>query len=523
MGRGSLALSAIGASGFLESCASVGTSSKIPKLPFSSKDALGLVPGLNARILASWGDALNDKGVTFGFNNDYLALFPLEGSEALLCVNHETPHPGFVGGRWGMDQKSKTKSQVEAEMRSVGVSVVHVAQSAPGLWEVKKNSPYNRRIDGLTPIPFVTERAIMNARQAIGTLGNCAGGFTPWGSYLTCEENYDNFYGEAKYEGGKRTIVTKDTADSLYWFNHFDYPSEHYGWVVEIDPRTGEAKKLTALGRFAHECATVRPTADGRCVVYTADDAAGEHLYKFIAEKPGSLERGTLYVADTVNGKWLPLKREANPRLKKAFKDQTEVLIRAREAAKLVGATPLDRPEDVEICPKTGDVFVALTNNVGAGNLHGSLFRLSEKGGDPFALEFTSSTYLAGGSKNGFSCPDNMVFDKRGNLWLTSDITGSKMNKGDYKEFGNNGLFYIPMEGTAAGIAHLFATAPTDAEFTGPMFSPDGRTLFLSVQHPGELTKDPQAPTSSWPTGAVPKPSVVCLSGALLDRLMGLT
>jgi len=492
----------------------------------SQKDELQLTEGLSYYVLASWGDSINAKNESFGFNNDYVAWFPFPDNlknpgfeEMLLCVNHEAPDPQFVSG-YEDSSKSKSKAQVEMEMDSVGVSVLHVRRKLgeKAKWEVVKNSKHNRRISGRTEIPIVAPRDIEGSRLALGTIANCAGGVTPWGTYLTCEENYDSFYGEVLFKGQKRININKE---SLNWYNHFPQPPEHYGWVVEIDPWTGAAKKLTGLGRFAHECATTTTAKDGRIVVYTGDDANDQCLYKFISEKPGSLETGKLYVADTLKGKWILLDWKTTPGFKKKFRDQTEVLIRTREAAKMAGGTPLDRPEDIEICPRTKAIYMTLTNNLNRGNYFGSIMKLEEKNQDPLSMEFQSSNFLAGGAEVGFACPDNLAFDAKGDLWMTTDISGEKMNKGEYAPFKNNGLFYIPMSGPSAGRAHLVATAPVDSELTGPAFSPDGKTLFLCVQHPGELSKGTKALTSNWPNGGkeIPRPSLVCIEGDWFNHL----
>jgi secreted PhoX family phosphatase len=288
--------------------------------------------------------------------------------------------------------------------------------------------------------------------------------------------------------------------------------------VVEINPKTGEAKKLISIGRFAHEAATVRQGKDGRCVVYSGDDSNDQFIYKFISSQKNSLERGTLHVADTKNGKWIPLVH-SDPRLGKVFKDQTEILINCREAGALVGATPQDRPEDIEIDPITGDVLIACTNNKPQGRPHGKILKIREKNNDPFSLTFTSETFLEGGEKGGFASPDNLAFDPKGNLWFTTDMSGSDMHKGALQNFGNNGLFVVMREGALKGIPIQMASAPTDSEFTGPLFSPDGKTLFLSVQHPGELSKSKEDLTSHWPSGGIPRSGVVTLQGPLLEKI----
>lgn len=530
MGRGALATSFAGGAGaLLQACSTLpkpNPNAIVPETAFralepSSEDRFRLAQGLDYRFVAIYGDELNTKGLRFGYNNDYIAFFPLDGKpgEGLLCVNNEFPHAVFVGGWDG--KGPRTKEHFDREMDSVGVSILHVREEGKGNWKLVKNSKYNRRITGKTKIPFVSARPIEGAKDAVGTLGNCAGGFTPWGTYLTCEENYDIFYGEHRYGADDRRQF-HSFKDAFNWFEAYPYPPEHYGWVVEIHPKTGAAKKLTGLGRVAHECATLRLARDGRAVVYTGDDSADQHLYKFIADKAGSLERGRLYVADLEAKRWIPLVWSENPKFRERFKDQTELLIRTRDAAKMVGATPLDRPEDIEICPRTGAVFITLTNNVKRGNLFGSILKLEEKDNDPLALEFAHSTFLAGGSDTGFACPDNLVFDKKGNLWMTTDMSGGAMNKGPYAKFKNNGLFFIPMDGPNAGTPFLVATGPVDAELTGPCFSPDGRTLFLSVQHPGEETRSREKITSHWPHGGAhdPRPAVVAISGPLLDTIM---
>lgn len=485
-------------------------------LPPSNKDEFILAGGFAYQILMRWKDPINSRGELFGFNNDYIAMIPITENEAYLWVNHESVNPIFVSGY--IPGTPRTKKQVEIEQLAVGGSILKVKRdSSRAPWKFVKNDPANRRITGKTKIPLISERPIAGSRTAIGTLANCAGGTTPWKTILTCEENYDLFYGELDYaKGGKR-----NNKNSIFnWQNHFDYSPEHYGWVVEVEPKTGSAKKLTALGRFAHECATVVLAKDGRAVVYMGDDANDQCVYKFIADRPGSLEKGTLYAADIKNGRWLPLVWKGQKVLKENFKDQTEVLIRCREAAALMGATPLNRPEDVEIDPITGAVFVAQTNNKKKNDPHGSILKIEEDNKDYLSLTFKASTFLAGGK--GFSCPDNLAFDRKGNLWFTTDMSGSSMGKPPYTKFKNNGLFYVPMSGPHAGQPFQVASAPNDAELTGPCFSPDGKTLFLSVQHPGEESADISSLTSHWPDGgnAIPSPVVVTITGPALDALI---
>ena len=406
----------------------------------------------------------------------------------------------------------KTKSQVDKEMYNVGGSILEIKKQKNDKWEVVKDSSFNRRITGQTNIPFSKNISIAGSKSAMGTLSNCAGGTTPWGSVLTCEENYDNFYGEREH--GSQSRSKSDSGWELF----YDNPPEHYGWVVEINPKSGSAKKLVSLGRFQHECATVTTSKQKQTVCYSGDDKAGEFLYKFISKDISSLETGTLYVANTKKGQWIPIDLELSPVLKKHFKTTTEALTHCRKTSRILGATPLDRPEDIEVHPKTGDVFICLSNNKKAGNYHGSIMKLIEDTKDP--LKFSSETYYSGGED--FSCPDNIAFDSKGNLYITCDISGSKIGKAPYTKFGNNGLYVVPASGKNAGKAIQIASAPNDAELTGLCFSPDERSLFLSVQHPGELTKKLSKLTSNWPSnkkGEVPKPSVVELRGPLLRNL----
>jgi secreted PhoX family phosphatase len=523
----------MGHAGMLAGSASLVGSTVFPRtalaanMPFeplrpSYKDDLVLAKGFKSQVILKWEDTINKIGEQFGFNSDFTAFIPLtpgQNDDGLLWVNHEYPNPLFVSGYYFKQELPKTKAQVIQEQESVGGSIVRI-QKRNGKWKIKKDDPMNRRITARTPIPLVSDRKIAGSKTAIGTFENCGGGVTPWRTILTCEENYQFHYGEVEFsEKGKRRV--KYSPIDYRWHKHFDYPPEHYGWVVEVNPFTGEAKKLTALGRFSHEAATVVTAKDERAVVYMGDDKELQCIYKFISNKHNSLDSGKLYVADFTKGKWVSLQRAEQTVLLNKFKDQTEVLIRCREAAKLVGGTPMDRPEDIEVDPKTGAVYVSLTKSKIRNNNFGSLLKIVEDKNDPLSLSFKSSTFVSGGPTTGFSNPDNLAFDKNGNLWMTSDMSGTSIGVEPYVRFGNNGLFYIPMHGKHAGKVFQVASAPRDAELTGPSFSPDGKTLFLSVQHPGELSKTSLKPTSRWPDGgdSYPRPSVVAISGPALEKL----
>ncbi len=495
-------------------------------LPPTSRDELTLADGFQYNIIGRWGDRINPDD-TFGTHCDFLAYVPidptsLEGTgDGLLWVNNEYLHPLMVTGTKNPREK-RSKAKILEEQKQVGGTIVRVRRDlGTGEWKMIVDDRYNRRIDARTQIPFAWDRPIAGQTYAIGTLGNCGGGVTPWRTILTCEENNQEFYGERDYTGGKAGGIVRD--ETVYgWDKVFSYPPEHYGWVVEVNPLTGVAKKLVALGRFGHESATVAVARDGRCVVYSGDDANDRCLYKFIADQPGSLERGTLYVADIENGKWISLRYDQNPTLKKYFEDQTEVLVRARYAALMLGGTPLDRPEDIDIDPLTGAVYVSLTNNIGKNNHYGSILKLVESGTDPLSLSFKATNFMAGGPETGFACPDNLAFDPHGGLWVTSDISGSVIGKPPYEKFGNNGLFYVPTRGKHAGRVLQVASAPMDAELTGQCFAPDGKTLFLSVQHPGEQTASLDRLTSNWPDGGKSKPrsSVVAITGDAMEKIL---
>ncbi len=455
----------------------------------TTADEVVLPEGFSYKILKSWGDEIA-PGVKFGFNNDYTAFFSLTNNQALLWVNHEYVDPEQI-------------PDLAEQKKNVGGSIFTIEKDANG-WKASKDealiSKYNRRYDANSPM-LITGPAKEKYSQVFGTLANCSGGKTPWGTVLTCEENFN------------------DTVEKYKWQ---DVNLEHYGWVVEIDPYDPEfkARKHSALGRFAHENAGIVLAKDGRVVVYMGDDHENEHLYKFIStnkfsktatkeENSKLLSEGKLYVAkmnSKTQGSWLEISLE-NPKLKDKFSNQAELLINARKAAKLLDATPLARPEDVEVSPIHGSIFVSLTQNYLKGNLHGSIMKITEK--DYADLEFKHEEFLLGGKDLGLSCPDNMAFDNKGNLWLTTDIKGLLLDKVPFKYHGNNSLFVIPTQGINAGKIYRFASAPPGAEFTGPSFSDDYKTLFLSVQHPGEDNNK-----SLWPHDPkykYPRPSVIAI------------
>ncbi len=481
----------------------------------SKADSLRLAEGLNYRILLRWGDSINPQGQTFGFNNDFNCLIPIDEQSAWLWTNFEYPDVKMISN---FASGEKTREQVKAEMKAVGGSIMHLMKDEEDQWTWNADDSLNRRIDAFSAFR-IAGGPLAGSDTAIGMVSNCAGGLTPWGTVLSCEENTGAYFGSLSFEDhGIRQV----SPAYFGWDKYFSRPPEHYGWVAEINPKNGEAIKHLALGRFAHESATVAQLNDKRVVVYMGDDGNDQCIYKFVGARPNSLDEGNLYVADFVNGTWNLLNWSESEDLQDAFKNQTELLIRCREAAVIAGGTPMNRPEDIEIDPKTGDIFVALTNNIPKGDYHGSILRIKET--MPDALTFSYDIFLEGGTESGVSSPDNLAFDPKGNLWICTDRSGTMMDDSTYAMFGNNQLFVILRQDWNEPKTLMMASAPVHAEFTGPWFGPYGKSLFLSVQHPGEYSNSLDSLFSHWPDGnhTVPKPSLVIIKGPQLDRIAGI-
>ena len=548
--------------------------------------------GYEVQVLIRWGDpvlpgapAYDPSKLTgaiqaqqFGYNNDFLGLHALpagsgSGDRFLMVVNHEYTNtnlmlPGIGEGREA--RLRADKAQAEIELAAHGGSVIEIAR-AGRQWKVIENSHYARRIDATTPMRIAGpaaghDRMKTSADPAgttvLGMFNNCAGGETPWGTWLTCEENV-NFYfaGDgakhpdqalARRYGLGRTIA-------YAWGQHFDRfhfdkePNEPYrfGWVVEIDPYDPRAQpvKRTALGRMAHEGAHHAVARDGRVVVYMGDDARFEYIYKFVTAKPWNpadraanrdlLDEGTLYVARFDEGgkvAWLPLIHGQGPlTAENGFANQGDVAIGARRAGDLLKATPMDRPEDIEPNKVNGRVYVALSNNGArkpeqvdganprARNDHGHILEIAPAGGDHGATEGTWEVFLAAGrpgidpgtsynpatsAEGWLTCPDNVAFDSKGRLWIASDsaeVAGTA-----------DGLYACDVSGPGRALTRQFFVAPQGAEVCGPTFTPDDRTLFLAIQHPGEGKGSSFAtPTTRWPDfkdGMPPRPAVIAIT-----------
>lgn len=478
-------------------------------LPYTGTDELSVAAGFAWYPLLGMGDVINTQGDTVGDCCDYLHFIPgRDPNQAFLWVNHEYILDNILYGK-DPDTQTKTKAQIDHEMTLVGgsyVELVRTSQPDGSLrWKLKSDSVQAFRLNAHTPIAMVGPAG---GRTALGTLANCSGGFTPWGTILTAEENFDVFFG-----------TRANGFQSHYgWGKYYKRSELDYGWVVEVDPETRAARKLTALGRFAHESATVTVAPDKRVVVYMGDDAKGECLYKFVSREKltGNTRKdadllvdGDLYVANLSRGEWILLSPE-HPALArdKKFKSLKNILTHTREAAKKVGGTRLNRPEDIEVDSATGDVYFTLTNFAEAGDVYGSLNLIREKNGDAAATHFEFETFLTGGLRSGVSCPDNLTFGPQNTLWVCTDMSASAMGFGSLEKFQRNSMFRVETDTAGSVFARHFMQAPRDAELTGPTFLPDGSGLLVSVQHPGEssFSKKGVGYTSHWPDGGQSKP-----------------
>ena len=564
-------------------------------------EAHHVAPGYDAHVLLRWGDPLFPEApafdpqnqsaarqrLQFGYNSDYVGYIPIDGSSqhGLLVVNHEYtneelmfPGIGLQEGEAGFAQM--TRELVDIEMAAHGGAVVEIARTGKG-WEMTQGSRYTRRLTADTPIdvtgPAAGHARLMtiadpSGRRVLGTINNCAGGITPWGTWLTCEENFHGYFwgklpeGHAEAANYKRYGLGKPAYAWGKFHDRFDLAKEQneanrFGWVVEVDPFDPQSvpKKRTALGRMKHEGAAGVLNRDGRCVIYLGDDERFDYVYKFVTQGQVNtadrranhdlLDSGTLYVARydaDGRGEWLPLLHGAGPlTVTNGFASQADVLIEARRAADLLGATKMDRPEDVEADPRSGRVYVILTNNTSrkdedvnaanprAHNAFGHIIEMMPKDGDHASERFAweilvrcgdpsvaavGASFSSETTKNGwFGMPDNCAVDSRGRLWIATD--GNSANATGRAD----GLWAVETDGTRRGTSKHFFRVPVGAEMCGPFFTPNDETLFLAVQHPGE-GDDPKAPTPTfenpktrWPDfkdGVPPRPAVLVITKA---------
>ena len=531
----------------------------------------GEATGITAGMPAFRPDASNsaaDQALQAGMHHDGMHFFPLAGQpdRALLVLNHEYTDEQLLHTD-GVTQW--TAEKVQKSQHAMGVSVIELRRNRAGQWAQVLPSPWARRIHGNTPMAIggpAAGHALMctalepTGTRVNGTLANCAMGVTPWGTYLTCEENFHGYFGAARDAGFQADAAQKryGTVAGGQWVDWFRFderfdlarhPHEanRFGWVVEIDPLdpTSTPIKRTALGRKRQESATCRLTTDGRVAVYMGDDARFEYLYKFISARPVQpggaaanrdlLDHGTLYAARLDadgRGHWLPLVHgQGGLDERTGFTSQAEVVVQARLAADHVGATPLDRPEWVAVHPHTGEVFVTLTNNTRRGdhgrpgadaasprapNPFGHITRLREAGADAGALQFEWDHFVLAGDPavpgagtrypsadaDIFGAPDGLHFDGGGLLWIQTDIAGQNIGKGPYAHLGNNAMLCADL---ATGRIKRFMTGPNGCEITGCVVTPDRRTLFVNIQHPGEASEDgDRGHNSAWPDGTTP-------------------
>ena len=565
-------------------------------------DKLHIAEGYDADVLIRWGDPVlpgapefhpdkqtkDSQSKQFGYNNDYLGYVPVNGSSehGLLCVNHEYTNGELmfptVTGRQNRREnafRDMTREIADVEMMAHGGSVIEVKRTN-GKWAVVAGSKFARRITTDTVMEItgpaaghdlMKTNADPSGRKVLGMLNNCAGATTPWGTWLTCEENFNGyFWGKADGHPQEAQLKRYGAPGNSYnWgsytdrFNLAKEPNEpnRFGWVVEIDPSdpASAPKKRTALGRIKHEGAGNAVNKDGRFVVYSGDDQRFDYIYKFVSEgryQPGNraanmqlLDSGTLSVAKfNADGTmdWLPLTHGQGPLTEtNGFKSQAEVVIFARLAADKLGATKMDRPEDIDCNNITHKVYAMLTNNsqrkadeVDAVNPRGNnrfghivemippdadhaaakfKWEILVKCGDP-SIAAVGATFNPNTTRDGwFGMPDNSTVDAAGRLWIATD--GNQPSRTQRTD----GVWAIETEGPARGTSKLFCRVPQGAELCGPELTPDMTTFFIAVQHPGEADEDDpnstptvySKPTTRWPDfkpDMPPRPSIVAIT-----------
>ena len=551
------------------------------------KDALVIPEGYRQQVVIAWGDPIlpgapafdvNKQTAAaqrqqFGFNNDFAALLPIEGAPGrfLLVTNHEYTTEPFMFPKY--DKKNPTREQFDIAIAAHGMTVVEVERSPEGGLRPVMGR-FNRRITADSPMlltgpasgsEFVKTPADPTGRNVAGTINNCSGGVTPWGTVLSGEENFDQYFGAPAGTPSTKELARyglKDLKPSERQWENFDprfdlakTPNEYnrFGYVVEVNPwdPASVPVKHTAMGRMKHEGANIFVTADGTVVAYMGDDQQFDYMYKFVSAKkmqPGRdpaamaynmtlLDEGTLYVAQLSTtdktGTWIPLLRSSVTGAESLVDGMTpqQVAVFTRLAADAKKATKMDRPEDFEANPKTGKVYVALTNNSKRGveeqpptdvanprkeNKDGQVLEITDDhAGTSFSWDLLlvcgnpeeADTYYGGFDKtkvSPISCPDNLAFDRHGNLWIATDGNAQK---------SNDGLFAVALDGPNRGETRQFLTVPLAAETCGPVITDD--LVTVCVQHPGESsTNSLEQPLSHWPgepPNGVARPAVVAV------------
>ncbi|TDH35856.1 PhoX family phosphatase [Pseudohoeflea suaedae] len=589
---GSLAVAAISATvspvallAAREARAATGSAFNFQEVTAGVDETHHVAEGYDADVLLRWGDKLfadspefdpmnqtpESQLKQFGYNNDYVGFIPLDGADdhGLLVVNHEYTNPElmFAGlATVGKDDDGKdkviigemTKDLVDIEMAAHGGTVVEIRKDENGKWTPVLDGKYNRRIHVGTEMELTGpaaghDRLKTNAdatgKKVLGTLNNCAGGVTPWGTYVMAEENFHGYFIGELPADSKEAANYERYGVPAGWYNwgkhhdRFDVSKEpnepnRFGWVVEVDPMDPNStpKKRTALGRVKHEGAESIVNKDGRVVMYCGDDERFDYVYKFVtaatynpddrAANMDLLDDGTLYVAkfnEDGSVDWMPLVHGENGLTEEnGFASQADILIETRRAADLLGATKMDRPEDVQPNPVTGKVYCMLTNNTKrkpgdenaanprADNAFGHIIEITEPEGDFAATRSTWEILLKCGdpsvadvgasfnpatTENGwFGMPDNCNIDSDGRLWVATDGNSGK-------ETGRtDGVWAIDTDGEARGTSKLFFRVPVGAEMCGPLSTPDLTTFFVAVQHPGDDGLATfEKPATRWP------------------------
>ena len=543
-------------------------------------DTITVPDGYQWYITSSWGDSLwsdnpdfdphsrgtaKSQGQAMGDNNDGMSISSCRG-RTVLVVNNEYVNMNIAHGNRDT-KKPENQDDVLKNMSGHGVTICELGQRN-NRWEIVTDSEFNRRITPNTPMEItgparghdlMKTEADPEGVQSLGTWNNCGNGRTPWGTYLTCEENFNGYFSSSV------ETLKLSTAQQRYGIGHKDWgsnwssvderfdiykhPNEanRVGYIVEIDPSNPDSipRKRTALGRFKHENAELVLSKDRYVVVYSGDDERGEFLYRFIssekyiedADCSNLLENGSLYVAkfdDDGYGTWLELTPESTDMV-----SQAEVCIHTRQAASRVGATTMDRPEWVAAHPHKAELYCALTKNSHRGlktdkgvdnmpvngpnpraeNQYGQILRWRPNNGDHTASRFRWDLFVLagnpsvysdeyGGSENinadnAFNCPDGLSFDQDGILWIRTD--GNYSSQGDFSGMGNNQMLLANPE---SGEIKRFMVGPKECEITGLTWSPDRKTAFVGIQHPGEKGN------SHFPNGgkSVPRSSIVAIT-----------